>query len=153
MILSTCRKLRCLSACQKQTSSFTSFLRYYILKSPATWLANSTLTHNLRTWILPDIGLLYCGHHKWVRKASSRGNWVVNQEPKMTEMLLRSQVFFFKFCKIFKNVFYRIPMGDCFFHIQSRIHRSQAFYRMVVLENSTKLKEIQLQWRYRKTPA
>ena len=27
-------KLQCLSACQKYTSSFTSFLRYYILKNP-----------------------------------------------------------------------------------------------------------------------
>ena len=40
MIASTCRRRRCLSASQKQTSSFTSFLRYYILKNwlTAFWL-------------------------------------------------------------------------------------------------------------------
>ena len=42
MIVPTYRKLWCLFACQKYTSSFTSFLRYYILKNPANWLANST---------------------------------------------------------------------------------------------------------------
>ena len=35
MIVSTYRKLQCLSAYQKQTSSFTFFLIYYILKNPA----------------------------------------------------------------------------------------------------------------------
>ena len=44
MIVSTCRNLWCLSPCQKYTSSFTSFLRYYILKNLAIWLA-----HKLRT--------------------------------------------------------------------------------------------------------
>ena len=34
-IESTCGTLRCLSACQKYISSFTSFLRFYILKNPA----------------------------------------------------------------------------------------------------------------------
>ena len=43
MMISTCRRLRWLSACQKYTSSFTSFLRYYILKNPAIWLAGSIL--------------------------------------------------------------------------------------------------------------
>ena len=33
-ISSTCRRLRCLSTCQEYNSSFTSFLRYYILKNP-----------------------------------------------------------------------------------------------------------------------
>ena len=32
MIVSTCTRLWCLSVCRKQTPSFTSFLRYYILK-------------------------------------------------------------------------------------------------------------------------
>ena len=41
MIVQTCRKLRCLSTCQKYTSSFILFLRYYILKNPAIWLAKS----------------------------------------------------------------------------------------------------------------
>ena len=41
MIISTCTRLWCLSVCKKQTSSFTSFLRYYILKNPAIWLADS----------------------------------------------------------------------------------------------------------------
>ena len=57
-IVSTCRRLRCISACQKSTSSFTSFLRYCILKNPAIWLADSILAHNSRTRILPDIGLV-----------------------------------------------------------------------------------------------
>ena len=41
MIVSNCRRLLCLSACQKYTSSLTSFLRYYILKNPAFdwWIA------------------------------------------------------------------------------------------------------------------
>ena len=58
MIVSTCRRLQCLSACQEYTSSFTSFLRYYILKNPAIWLADSILAHNSITRILPDIGLV-----------------------------------------------------------------------------------------------
>ena len=56
--LSTCRRIWYLSACQKYTSSFTSFLRNYILKNPAIWLADSILPRNLRTRILPDIGLV-----------------------------------------------------------------------------------------------
>ena len=39
MIESPCRRLQCLSACKKQTSSFTFFSGYYILKNPAIWLA------------------------------------------------------------------------------------------------------------------
>ena len=35
---------------EKSTWSLTSFLRCYILKNPAIWLAESILTHNL-TWI------------------------------------------------------------------------------------------------------
>ena len=58
MIVSTCRRLWCLSACQKQTLLFTSFLRYYILKNPAIWLADSMLVYNSRTRILPDMGLV-----------------------------------------------------------------------------------------------
>ena len=34
------------------------FLRYYILKNTAIWLAESILTHNLRTRILPGMGLV-----------------------------------------------------------------------------------------------
>ena len=48
MIISPCRKLPCLSASQKWTSSFTSFLRYYILKNPAIWLANSISDHKAK---------------------------------------------------------------------------------------------------------
>ena len=51
MIVSTCTRLWCLSVCKKQTSSFTSFLRYYILKNPAVWLADSILIHTI-TWEL-----------------------------------------------------------------------------------------------------
>ena len=58
MIVSTCRRLRCLSTCQKQNSSFTSSLRYYILKNPAILLADSIWNHNWRPRILPDMGLL-----------------------------------------------------------------------------------------------
>ena len=46
MIVSTCTRLWCLSACKKYTSSFTSFLRYYILKNPAIWLADSIQNQN-----------------------------------------------------------------------------------------------------------
>ena len=45
MIVSAWRKLRCLSVCQKYASSFTSFLRYYILKNPVIWLADIILAH------------------------------------------------------------------------------------------------------------
>ena len=55
MIASTCRRLRCLSACQKYTSSLTSFLRYCILKNFAIWLADNILVHNSRTRSLSDI--------------------------------------------------------------------------------------------------
>ena len=41
MIVSTCARLWCLSACKKHTSSLISFLRYYILKNPGIWLADS----------------------------------------------------------------------------------------------------------------
>ena len=58
MIISPYRKLRCLSACQKYTPSLTSFLRYYILKNLAIWLANSILAHNLRIRYLSDMGLV-----------------------------------------------------------------------------------------------
>ena len=56
--VSTCRKLRCLPACQKKISSFTFSLGYYILKNPAIWLANNILTHNSRIRILPDMELV-----------------------------------------------------------------------------------------------
>ena len=58
MIVSACRRLRCLSTCQKQNSSFTSSLRYYILKIPAILLADSIWNHNWRPRILPGMGLL-----------------------------------------------------------------------------------------------
>ena len=58
MIVSTCKRLPCLSACEKYTSSFPSFLRYYILKEPAIWLADSILAHYSRTRISPDMGLV-----------------------------------------------------------------------------------------------
>ena len=58
IIVSTCRGLWCLSSCQKCTSWFTSFLRYYILKNPVIWLADSILAHNLRLRILPNIGFV-----------------------------------------------------------------------------------------------
>ena len=41
MIVSTWRRFRSLSAYPKYTSSFTSFLRYYILKNSAIWFAGS----------------------------------------------------------------------------------------------------------------
>ena len=37
MIVSSCRKFRCLFACQKWSSSLTSSLRYYILQNHAIW--------------------------------------------------------------------------------------------------------------------
>ena len=58
MIVLTCKRLQCLFACQKYTSSLTSFLRYYILKNLAIWLADSILAHNSRGRILPNMGLL-----------------------------------------------------------------------------------------------
>ena len=56
--ISTCRRLWYLSACQKYTSSFTYFLKYYILKNPEIWLADSILVHNSRKRILPDMALV-----------------------------------------------------------------------------------------------
>ena len=53
MIVSTCRRLKCLSVCQKYISSITSFLGYYILKNPVISLADSILAYNLRTRNLP----------------------------------------------------------------------------------------------------
>ena len=41
MKVSTSRSLWCSSASQKETSSFTYFLRYYILNNLAIWLAES----------------------------------------------------------------------------------------------------------------
>ena len=58
MLITTCIRFWCLPACQKQTSSFTNFLIYYIVKNPAIWLADSILGNNLR----PDVGFArWCG--------------------------------------------------------------------------------------------
>ena len=58
MIITTCIGFWCLPACQKQTSSFTNFLIYYIVKNPVIWLADSILGNNLR----PDVGFArWCG--------------------------------------------------------------------------------------------
>ena len=51
MTESTSRRLHCLSTCQKQTSSFTSFLRQCILKNPAIRLGDSNWGHHSRTRI------------------------------------------------------------------------------------------------------
>ena len=59
IIVSPCRRLQCLSACKKQTSSFTSFIRYYSLENPANWLADSILAYNPRPRILPDMMVKY----------------------------------------------------------------------------------------------
>ena len=56
IIVLTSGKLQCLSACQKHTSSSTSFLRYYMLKNLAIWLVKSNLAHNSRTRIEPVMG-------------------------------------------------------------------------------------------------
>ena len=53
MIVSTRRKNRCISLCQRWTSSFTFFLRYYILKNLVIWMADNILDYNSRTRILP----------------------------------------------------------------------------------------------------
>ena len=58
IIVSPWRKLQYLSPCQKWTLSLNSFLRYFILKNLAIWLANSNLAHNSRTRILPHMGLV-----------------------------------------------------------------------------------------------
>ena len=58
MIVSTYRRLWYLSTCQKYTSSFTSFLRYYILKNSVIWLANSILAHDSRLRNLLHMGLV-----------------------------------------------------------------------------------------------
>ena len=42
----------------EKTSSFTSFLRYYISKNPASSSINSNLAHNSKTRILPVVGLV-----------------------------------------------------------------------------------------------
>ena len=39
-------QLQCLSECQKWTSLFASYLRYYILMNPVIWFANGILVHN-----------------------------------------------------------------------------------------------------------
>ena len=54
LIVSICRKLRCLSSYQ----NYISFLRYWMFNNPAIWLANNIMAHNSRTRILPDIGLV-----------------------------------------------------------------------------------------------
>ena len=58
MKASTCRRPRCLNACQKWTSAFTFFLRYYLLKNPAIWFAGRILTHNssIQKFVRYEIG-------------------------------------------------------------------------------------------------
>ena len=50
------RKLWCFFICMQKLNLFTSFLKYYILKNPTIWLADSVLVHNSRTRIFPDMG-------------------------------------------------------------------------------------------------
>ena len=80
MIVTTFRKLQCLSACQKQTSLFASFLRYYILKNPTIWLANSILAQNSRNKILLDIRIVikYQWHYYFSFYIIFRKNWQQN---------------------------------------------------------------------------
>ena len=56
MIVSACRRLQCLSACQKYTSLFTSFLRLADILS--IWLAGGILAQNPRPRIVSDMGLV-----------------------------------------------------------------------------------------------
>ena len=63
MIKLTWRKLWYLSACQKQTLLFTSFLRYFISKNRTIWLPNIILPHKLRTRIALDMRLAM--KHQW----------------------------------------------------------------------------------------
>ena len=58
MKASTCRRPRCLNACQKWTSAFTFFLRYYLLKNPAIWFAGRILAHNssIQKFVRYEIG-------------------------------------------------------------------------------------------------
>ena len=58
MIVSSCRRLWCFSVCQNKTSSFISFLRHYILKNSAIWLADRILANNSRTRIFPVCQIL-----------------------------------------------------------------------------------------------
>ena len=48
IIVPNCRRLQWLFACKIQTSSFTTSLRYCILKNPEIWLAGSIFAHNSR---------------------------------------------------------------------------------------------------------
>ena len=50
MIISTCRTLQCLSVCKKLSLSFTSFLRYYILKNLGIRLVKSILAKIWDWW-------------------------------------------------------------------------------------------------------
>ena len=58
MIVSTFRRLWCLLACQKKSSSITSSLRYHILKNLAILLADNIWGHSWRPRVLPDMGLV-----------------------------------------------------------------------------------------------
>ena len=58
IVISTCRKFQCFSTWQKQTSSFTFSLRYYILKNPTVPWANSISAYKSRTRIFPDMLLV-----------------------------------------------------------------------------------------------
>ena len=82
MIVLTCRRLRCLSVCQKNTSLFTFFLEI-------TMLADSILIHNSRPRILPDMGWL-----------------VKNQKKKKLVFILDylQENLITKFFKKFKNI-------------------------------------------------
>ena len=53
----TCRKLRCFSGWQKKLHQLLSF-EISILKYPTIGLTNNILAHNLRTRILPVMGLV-----------------------------------------------------------------------------------------------
>ena len=52
------RKVHVYLHAKNKLHPFTSFLRYYILKNPENWLADSILAHNSRSRILPDVGLV-----------------------------------------------------------------------------------------------
>ena len=88
LIVSTSGKFWCF-ACQKWTSTFSSFLRYYFLKNPTIWLANSILSHKLRTRIFPDMVLVmkYQKQYKFSRHRTDKNDVTPTDNAKKKQQL------------------------------------------------------------------
>ena len=129
MIVSTCTRLWCLSVCKKQTSSFILFLRYYILKNPAIWLA------------VPIWGLEFCQIWDWWWNINNNISFHFRLFPRKTNDKI--------FHKIQKKLFWGhfgtfLPkFWQKWIFLEERFFKKKVFKRFSVFRNSNYLPSCQ----------